>query len=499
VATNEGKRVVVIGAGLGGISAAISLASKGFAVVVCEKNAHLGGKLNLLETEGFSFDLGPSIIILPHLFRRLWERAGRRMEDHVEFEELQPQWRCFYEDGVTLDLHSDMRLMEAELRKLGPAATGYWSFMEHSRTMWEFAERHFLENGADTVREIVRDAKLLEVPRKIDLFATMHEGVVRHVREPHLVDMLDFFIKYVGSSAYDAPGLMNLLQYSQLGFGLWYVRGGMYALARGLGRLLADLGVEVRLGAEVTRILEEGGRAVGVRLLDGREVRADFVVSNMEVIPAYERLLDVDAKRLRRLRHLCEPAASGLVVHLGVKKRYPQLQHHNFFFSRDVKGHLDTIHRDKRLPEDPTIYLVCPTRTDGHLAPADHEIIKILPHIPAIQDVPFTPDEYAALEQRVYEKLERMGLEGLRANTVVKHVLVPEDLQRMYYSNRGAIYGVVAERNRNFSMKAPKQSTLYRNLYFVGGSVNPGGGTPMVVLCGQQVAERIAQQVAAEG
>lgn len=488
------KRAVVIGAGLGGISAAISLASRGFRVEVHEKNPRIGGKLNVREQEGFSFDLGPSIIILPHLFRRLFERAGKRMEDYVEFVELQPQWRGFYEDGTVFDLHPDMRHMERELRKLGPEATGYWSFMEHSRALYGFAEKHYLERGSDTVREILRGAGPLEIQRGTDLFATMAEGVARHIQQPHLQDMMNFFIKYVGASAWDAPGLMNLLPYSQLGFGLWYVRGGMYNLARGYGRLLEDLGVDVHLESEVVRIATEGEGVTGVELADGTHVPADYVVSNMEVIPAYERLLgDTRSTMMRRYRIQYEPAASGLVIHLGLKKRFPQLAHHNFFYAQDVKGHLDTIHRRHEMPEDPTIYLVCPTRTNEDLAPEGHEIIKILPHIPYLQDPPFEAQAYQDLEERVYDKLERMGLEGLREATVVRHVLTPEDIQRMYYSNKGAIYGVVARRSRNFSLKAPKQSERYGNLFFVGGSVNPGGGTPMVVLSGQKAAERIAE------
>lgn len=492
--TTEAKaRVVVVGAGLGGISAAISLATKGYRVEIFEKNDKIGGKLNQALIEGFSFDLGPSIIIMPHLFRRLFEAAGRRMEDYVCFEELQPQWRSFFEDGVVLDLHSDMAKMERELRDLDPDLDGYWSFIEYSRELYRFSEKYYLENGADSMGEILRQVPARELPARRDLLQSMDRGVRKFISEPHLRDMLNFFIKYVGSSSYDAPGVLNMLPYSQLGFGLWYVSGGMYNLALGLGKLMDELGVTVHLGAEVSRILKGDGRVRGVELKGGSTHLADYVVSNMEVIPAYERLLDERGLWMKRYRYMYEPAASGLVVHLGLNKRFPQLSHHNFFFSKDPRGHFESIHRKHELPEDPTVYLVCPTRTNDTIAPEGHEIIKILPHIPYSQDPPFTAEAYAALKERVYDKLERMGLEGLRESTVVEHVLVPEDLQRMYYSNRGAIYGVIADRRRNLSLKAPKQSERYENLFFVGGSVNPGGGTPMVVLCGQKAAERIEQ------
>lgn len=489
----KGRNVVVVGAGLGGISAAATLAAEGYQVTLLEKNERIGGKLNVKLLDGFSFDLGPSIIILPHLFARLFERAGKRMEDYVTLQELPLQWRSFFEDGSTIDLHSDMRMMEKELEKLGEEAAGYWDFVEYSRRLYKFAEVAYLERGSDTVREIIGGHGLREVLSGTDLFSTtMDKGVGRHIKHPHLRDMLNFFVKYVGSSAYAAPALLNLLPYSQLGYGLWYVQGGMYKLARAYQRLLEELGVTIRVNAEVVEIPREGELVRGVRLADGEVLGADVVVSNMEVIPAYQRLLgEGSSLMMKRYEYMYEPAASGLVVHLGVKHHYPQLEHHNFFFSADPKEFLDQIHRRKELPTDPTIYLVCPTRTDRSLAPEGHEIIKILPHIPYVQDKPYTAADYEALKQRVYDKLERMGLTDLRKHTVVEDVLTPDDIQRMYYSNRGAIYGVVADWKRNFALKAPKQSERYKNLFFVGGSVNPGGGTPMVVLSGQQAAKRV--------
>ena len=490
------KKVIIIGAGLGGLSAAAALAAEGYEVEIFEKNNQVGGKLNIKEIDGFSFDLGPSLIILPHLFRRIFERAGHKMEEYVEFQELFPHWRSFFEDSSHIDLHPDMRLMEKELEKLGEDAEGYWAFMEYSRKLYKFAEENYLENGADTLAEILKNTSYMEAMKGTDIFSRMHSGVTRYVKNKNLIDMLGFFIKYVGSSQYRAPALMNLLPYSQMGYGVWYVKGGMYNLARGIQKLLEDLGVEIHLGAEVTSIMKNKDRVGGVVVAGRGLVRSDLVVSNMEVIPAYKNLLNESGPMMKAYEYAYEPAASGLVVHVGTDKKYPQLNHHNFFFSKDSKKFLDTIHRQKKLPEDPNIYLVCPTRTDPGLAPKGHEIIKILPHIPYIQDPPFTEADYEALKNRVYDKLERMGLTDLRKHTVIEDVLTPDDLQRMYFSNKGSIYGVVSDAKRNFALKPPKKSTKYDNLYFVGGSVNPGGGTCMVVTSGQKCADLILSQEA---
>jgi diapolycopene oxygenase len=495
----RGQRVVVVGAGLGGISAAISLASEGFDVTVFEKNAHVGGKLNHQEVGGYRFDLGPSILILPHIFRRLWERVGRRMEDDLELQELAPHWRNFFTDGTHVDLHPDMRMMERELAKFSPEdGEGWWAYMDYSRRLFKFCEEAYFDRGADTVAALSRGYGLGEVRRRADPFSSsMAAGVARHVRHWKLQYILNFFIKYVGSSAYRAPAVYNLLAYSQMGYGEWYVKGGMFALSRALCRLADAVGVEVRTGAEVAEITRADGAATGVRLADGREERADWVVCNMEVIPAYKRLLGEPAGSafMRRYERRYEPSCSGIVVHLGVDREYPQLAHHNFFFAENQKAHFDKVYVRHELPMDPTIYLVAPTRTDKALAPPGCEVIKLLPHIPHLREPRFTAAQYDALKQALYRKLEGMGLENLRKHIAVEQILLPDDIERMYYSNKGSIYGVVADRARNLGLRAPKRSERYRRLFFVGGSVNPGSGMPMAVSSGQMVRDLILREV----
>ena len=211
----------------------------------------------------------------------------------------------------------------------------------------------------------------------------------------------------------------------------------------------------------------------------------------MEVIPAYEKLLLEDKAFMRGLDRL-EPSCSGLVIELGLDCQYPQLAHHNFFFSGHQRKHFHTVFRKRQLPQDPTIYLVAAARTDPTVAPPGCDGLKILPHIPYIDDKrPLTREDYLVLKERVLDKLERMGLRDLRRHIVFEHCWTPLDIREQYNSNKGSIYGVVSDRFKNLAFKAPKQSTKYPNLFFVGGSVNPGGGMPMVVLCGQHVAKNI--------
>jgi len=488
---NKKQHIVVIGAGLGGLSAAISLATEGFSVDLLEKNDKVGGKLNILEKDGFTFDLGPSILTMPHIFQALFDRAGKNMADYINIQTVEPHWRNFFEDGSTLDLSSDPVIMKQELDKLGPnTAKEFEAFLAYSKKLCEITEQGYFAHGLDSFWELLKHYGPVRSLLEFDVFRSMDQGMRRFIKDPKLVDVLNYFIKYVGSSPYDAPALMNLLPYIQFGYGLWYVKGGMYGIAQGLQKLAEELGVNIRVNSEVAEIQHNAGRATAVRLLDGTVIPTDIVVSNMEVIPAYKKLLnnEKEAQRLQRF----EPSCSGLVLHLGVDTIYPQLAHHNFFYSDHPREHFNAVFHDNKLSDDPTIYLVAPVKSDPTQAPPGCEIIKILPHIPHLNpEQPLTAEDYAALRERVLIKLERMGLTDLRKHIVCEEYWTPVDIEQRYYSNQGSIYGVVADRFKNLGFKIPQRSKDISNLYFVGGSVNPGGGMPMVTLSGQLVRDKI--------
>ncbi len=492
------KHVAVIGAGLGGMSAAIMLARSGFQVTIFEKNSQVGGKLNLLQTQGFSFDLGPSIFTLPHIFRPLFDCDGRRLEDYITLQRVDPQWRNFFEDGTVIDLWENTERMREELARFGAGVfEEYRQFVEYSHRQYTMVERGYLRRGLDSFGQFVRFYGWREA-RDLDYLHSMSGGIYRRLSNPYLRDIFEYFIKYVGSSALDSPGFMNLMPNIQLEFGLWYVSGGLYELARAFRKRLDETGVSVRLKHEVVRMEQAGKTVTGLTVRDSegqlRSVAADFIVSNMEVIPAMQRLLNAPRSVMKKLRRY-EPSCSGIVLHLGLDRVYPQLAHHNFFYSRDLHSHFRRVFREQRLPDDPTIYLAAPTRSDPSQAPPGCDNIKILPHIPHLNDRhSYSHKDYLALKELCLDKLERMGLTDIRRHIVVEDFWTPYDIEARYASNRGSIYGVVCDRRRNFAFKAPKRSPHFRNLFFAGGSVNPGAGMPMVSLSGQHVARMIAEQ-----
>ncbi len=490
----QGETVVVVGAGLGGLSAAVSLQAEGYQVTVVEKNQHFGGKLNEMTDQGFNFDLGPSILTMPYIFEQLFARAGKNFYDYVAIEQLPLEWRSFFQDGTTIDLYSDLQDMQDKNSSLTEQdVQEFEKLLKYGERMYELTDHGYFRRGLDTFREVTKYYGWLKSLRGFDVFSTMDDVISRHISNTYLKDTLNFFIKYVGSSPYRAPAVMTLLPYIQNEFGLWYVRDGLYRLAEGIYRVAREIGVEFEFSQKVVSAKTEGDRIISVLTESGSLYSADYFLSNMEVLPFYKDVTEEPVKKLNKYSSF-EPSCSGYVMHLGVRGEYPQLAHHNFFFSEHPKKHFETIFEDYELPEDPTIYLVAAGKTDSGVAPQGHENLKILPHIPHIQDREFTEEQYQRFEKNIITKLEKMGLKDLEQKTVYKHVWRPKDIHEHYLSNRGSIYGVVADKEKNKGFKFPKQSDIYRNLLFAGGSVNPGGGMPMVSLSGQLAADKLLEK-----
>tara|TARA_A100001015_G_scaffold253675_1_gene294021 strand:- start:2432 stop:3919 length:1488 start_codon:yes stop_codon:yes gene_type:complete len=489
------KTAIVIGGGLGGLACALSLRGKGFEVKLFEKNSHLGGKLNYLEKGGFRFDLGPSIFTMPHIFEDLFSEIGESLHDWLTLIPLDPQWKNFFPDHSSFYLYQNKEKMKQELQNFnnGKDTEGWFRYLAYCDEQLKFAEEGYLGEGLDSFWNLLRFYGFRKSFFGIDWRASMSGKIGTFVKDPRVQAVLEYFIKYVGSSAINAPSMMGLLFAMQIRYGLWYVKGGMFELSRAMTEVAKKIGVETSLNTDVQKILHKDNRAIGIETNKGTRFFADAVICNQEVSVARNELIDYEKSRLSRSDRTQAPSCSGLVIHLGTRKHYPQLAHHNFFYSKDQKEHFQMVFDEGRLPEDPTLYVVAPSRTDLSVCPEGYDNIKILPHIPPLKD----SDErinYEELRDRVLNKLESMGLSSLKNNIVVEETWTPYDIREKYRSKGGSIYGVVSDRWKNQGIKAPKRSKDYRGLYFVGGSVNPGSGMPMVVLGGKQTAEIVAQE-----
>ena len=498
-------KIGVVGGGLAGLAAAIRLAGEGHQVSIFEKNNHLGGKMNVWRSEGYTFDMGPTIITMPAVLERLFASVGRRMDDYLQMVSLDPQWRTFFADGSQFDLYSSLEGAAAELNRFAPdEMANYLQFLAYAHRMYDISEKWFFWKPWGSLKEVMSAGsfgpKSLSLAASMDPMTSMDQAISKHFSNRHLAQLFEHFVQYVGSSPYLAPAILCLIPWVQLGLGCWYPMGGTGAIAGALGQLTDELGVEVHLNAAVERIEMQEGRAAGVVTDDGRVHKMDAVIANSDIVRTFRDLLPRDQSEpfLRKNAARLEPACSGVVLYLGCRKRFPSLLHHNFFFSADSDAEFKDIY-ERRVPHaDPTIYIALPSRTDPTVAPAGCESVYALVHTPYISSAYDWEQNAARYRDVIVDKLERSGMAGLNDSIETERMITPVDLEQLYWVNQGAIYGVVTKRGLTSAFKTGNRSEI-PGLYFAGGSVNPGAGVPMVLMSGQIGAECVLEDLGAPG
>ncbi len=488
------KEIIIIGAGLGGLSAACRLAKEGFSVTILEKNANVGGKVNTVEANGYKFDTGASLLTMRHVLEELFEFCGKRVEDYLEIVRLAPICRYFWSDETRFDAFSDTEKTEREIEKLAPEdVENFRKYLADSRRKYEIAARTFLSKSLNDLPELLTPKYLPDL-LKISTTKTLDRHNAKYFRSPKLRQLFNRFATYNGSSPYETPATFALIPHVEFGLGAWYVRGGMYEIPRALEKLARELGVKIRAESAVENIVIENQKAVGVRA-NGETFRADFVISNSDAIETYRNLIErknrrifTDAKLEKR-----EPSCSGFVLLLGTKKKFPQLAHHNIFFSDDYKAEFDAIFKHKTPAADPTIYICATSVSDPTQAPAGNENLFVLINAPYTNEKVDWEKEKRDYRNLIVKKLESFGLEDLENSIDYEQIITPADFEHKYNANRGSIYGVSSNGIFSAFLRVPNKARDIENLYFTGGATHPGGGIPLVLLSGKMAAEMIAR------
>ncbi len=506
--------VVVIGAGLAGLSAAVELASAGARVTVVDRNAHLGGKMNILLERGFAFDMGPTILTLPQVLTGIIERAGRRSADYIKLINLDPQWRCFYTDGTVINLRQSPEVFARELDAQFPG-TGvgneYLGFIAYSRRMMGLSGKVFYYKDVGSPMDMMRgtppgDLKILGDVLAMKMHKTVGSTVHAAIRQPHVRQLVEHFLQYVGSSPFLAPAILSLIAAAQTDHGCWYSMapdgksGGTRCVAQALARLLGELNATVITGVGVSKITTEGSRATGVVLEDGRTIACDAVVSNCDVQRTLRDLVGTPGavKKQREIAKGYTPACSGVVLYLGLDRQYEHLAHHNFLFSGSSEEEFGDIYTRGVPARDPTLYLAVPSRTDPTQAPAGCEALYVLVHTPYRRDGQNWDGAGGLLESYkpvIMERLRATGMPDIDKHVVVDRFLHPGLIDRMYNAEGGAIYGLASHGKLIGGFKPRNRSGVLENLYLAGGSTNPGPGVPMVLMSGVTAANAVREDL----
>jgi len=480
---------VVVGAGLGGLSAALRLAGTGREVTVLEREAVPGGRAGRLEIDGYSFDTGPTVLTMPDLIADALDSVGERLEDWLELEPVDPLYRAYYPDGSTLDVRADIDAMAAEIEAVcGPAeAAGYRRFVDYVNAMYRAQMRSFIDRNLDSPFGLVgRDLVRLLALRG---FGRLAPAVGRYLRDPRTQRVFSFQAMYAGVSPHQALAVYAVIAYMDSVAGVFFPRGGMHAVPRALAGAAEKHGVRFRYGTEVERVETVNGRARAVLTTGGERVEADAVVLNPDLPVAYRDLLPAGfaPRRLSGLRY----SPSCVLLHVGSTAGYSKIAHHNIHFGRAWRRTFDEIIRDGQLMSDPSLLVTNPTGSDPSLAPAGRHTYYVLaptPNLTAGIDWASTGPRY---RDEIITILEQRGYTGFGAGIDVERLVTPAD-----WAASGLAAGAPFAAAHTLLQTGPfRLPTLPRrgpeNVVFAGSGTQPGVGVPMVLLSGRLAAERI--------
>lgn len=486
------KSAIIIGAGFGGLSAAIRLAKRGWRVAVYERQGYAGGKAGSQQLAGYRFDRGPSLITMREVFAELFESAGRRLEDYLQFQQLDTICSYFFPDGTELAARGNPEdfALEVEAKTSDSAAT-VLRFLEYSRGIYNKTSDLFLMNSLHDFATYFRPAVWRGVfsRGKLDATRSMDAANRSFFKDPRMLQLFNRYATYNGSDPYQVPATLNIIPHVEYNMGAYASTTGIYAIPQAMRTVAEELGVEFHFEQPVERINVHAGRTTGVVSASG-EHTADVVVSNVDARRTYENLLqDPAAPYAQRYRQL-EASSSGLVFFWGMKREFPELTVNNIFFSADYPAEFNALFKELRCPDDPTVYINITSKVSRGDAPQGGENWFVLVNAPRNNGQDWE-SEVARTRTAVLRRLEKALGRSVADDIEAEAVLTPPQIEQESGSYYGSLYGISSNTKTAAFLRHPARSRRYGGLYFCGGSVHPGGGMPLAVLSGKIAADII--------
>ena len=487
-------KTAIIGAGIAGLAAAVRLATQGHEVTVYEAGDGPGGKLSQFELPGgYRFDFGPSLFTMPQYVDELFRAAGEEPEDHFRYRRLDEICRYWWPDGTRYTAPADKEaFIRSATATFDVSEDAMRRFLRAAADKYEATGRTFLEKSLHKVSTWLDPAvarSMLKIPG-LDLFTSMHRVHERALGDPRLVQFFDRFATYNGSNPYKAPGLLSMIPHFEHHFGAYLPGGGMYDISRSIFELGKRLGVDYRFNSPVEEIVGAGTQGQGI-VVNGRVENYETVVCNMDVWLAYERLLPHARRPARTLRQ--QKSTSAVIFYWGIEREYPQLGLHNILFSEDYAREFAELEAG-RLSDDVTLYVNISSKRVAEDAPPGHENWFVMVNAPA--DTGQDWDRMVAdLRPRVLRRITEYlhpSAPAAPPPITAERVITPPDIERITGSHQGALYGTSSNNKMAAFLRHPNFSSQYEGLYFLGGSVHPGGGVPLCLLSAKIVSELIA-------
>ena len=489
--TSSSQRVAVIGAGVGGLVAALELAQKGLRVTLLERADSPGGKMRRRQVQGRALDVGPTVLTMRWVFEEIFRDAGEDLREHITLTPLEILGRHGWQDQSRLDLYADLERSAAAIADFASPkeVDGFRRFHRYAESIYRYSELPFIRSQKPTLGGLLGLLGVQGMARlhKIDSMRTMHKALRGFFKDPRLLQLFARYATYYGSSPYLCPATLNLIAFVEQQ-GVWVAEGGMHALALTLAKLCEKRGVDIRAGSHVEEITTEGERISGVRLQGGAFIPAEVVVHNGDINALSSGLLGEEAARgLGNHHHLPRSLSALTLAAVGRPRGFP-LQFHNVFFSGDYPAEFDDIVNKERLPQSPTVYICAQDRAPGMAAPEGAERLFFIINAPAIGDAHEFSD--AEKERCIDGALAVLRGCGLEIAFEAVEATSPTEFARAFPATGGAIYGP-ATHTWNAPLSRAGSRGKLRGLYIAGGSAHPGAGVPMAALGGRMAAESV--------
>ncbi len=482
------KTVGIIGAGIGGLSVAIHLASKGFKVTVFEKNAMPGGKASSLIHQGYRFDTGPSLLTMIDVVEQLFQEAGEKLSDYLNVKRLDVLCKYFYPDGIQLNAYSDFNKFAVELEsKTSDTSANLSKYFSYSKEIFDLTKKIFLYDTYKGIKSVINSdsLKTLFKIHRIDSSRSMHDANKHFFTDPKLVQLFDRYATYNGSNPYLAPATLNLISHVENSLGGYYISDGMYSLVKALWNLALKKGVNFKFNHDVSAVKKSGNNIESL-ISENKPYSFDYYVSNLDSLTANKYFFGGNDFEINNDRL----SSSAMVFYWGMNNEFPLLETHNILFSSDYKKEFDNLFLEKTIADDITVYIYISSKFNSSDAPAGCENWFVMINTPPNlgQNWNELIDKYRNI---IIDKIELALKTEIRSKILFEKTLTPEIIEKQTGSYKGSLYGLSSNSRYSAFKRQSNYSKKYKNLFYCGGSAHPGGGIPLVILSGKNVSELI--------
>ncbi len=485
-------KIIIIGAGIGGLAAANLLAKDSHDVHIYEKNAQLGGRAGQFEKDGFTFDTGPSWYLMPQVFNRYYELLGTSANKELDLIKLSPAYKIYSENEpltITGNLKKDAKTFEALEAGSGEKLNAY---VKESVKTYQLALRHFLYSNFDSVKPFLKSEIVKHGVKMTSLaFSPIHSYVSKNFKNPRLQQILEYPTVFLGSSPYSAPALYSLMSALDFDDGVYYPKGTMYAVVESLVKIGKSLGVSYHLNSPVAHIDTHNKTAQSITLQGGQKISGDIIISNSDLHFTETQLLDP--------KHQSYPATywekkeaspSALLMYLGIEGKVPEFEHHTLLFTKNWKENFHKIFGGKQIPKPASLYISKTSQSDD-TAPKGKENIFVLVPLPA--GLSIDSKELSNMADTYLEQIKQTTGVDLKARTVSRTLFGPNDFSEKYNSWQSSMLGPSHRLSQSAFFRTPNRSKKIKNLFYVGATTVPGIGVPMCLISAELVRERIAK------